>query len=57
MVEWQPDGKWKLGCPKTTWRKTEDKECRQDGWTSWAEARGTGKQLVTALCTTCLGEN
>ena len=25
----------------TTWRKTDDKEYRQDGWTSWAEAKGT----------------
>lgn len=64
MAEWQHDGKWKIGHPKTAWRKTKDKKCRQDGWVSWAKARGTAHDrdgwkaiIVTALCTAWLREN
>ena len=57
LMEWQPEGKRKVGGPKTTWRKTVEKELRQKRWSSWAEVRGTGQdrtswqETVTALCT------
>ena len=42
-MKWQPEGKRKVGRPRTTWRRTVEKEHRQERWTSWAEARGTGQ--------------
>ena len=60
---WQPEGKRKVGRPKITWRRTVERECRQERWTSWAEARtaandGAGwKTKVAALCASWRGEN
>jgi len=53
-MEWQSEGKRKVGRPKTTWRRTVEKESRQKRWSSWAEVRGTDRaswrETVTALC-------
>ena len=57
----QPEGKRKVGRPKTTWRRTVEKESRQERWTSWAEVRGAAqdraswREKVTALCTSWHG--
>ena len=58
-MEWQPKGKREVGRPKTTWRRTVEKESRQKRWTSWAEAqdRASWREKVTALCTSWRGEN
>ena len=40
---WQPEGKRKVGRRKITWRRTVERECRQERWTSWAEARTAAK--------------
>ena len=62
-MEWQPEGKTKVGWPKTTWRRMVEKESRQEKWTSWAEVRGAAQdraswqEKVTALCASWRGEN
>ena len=33
-MEWQPEGKRNVGRPKPTWRRTVEKESRQERWTS-----------------------
>ena len=40
-MTWAPEGKRKRGRPKTTWRRTVEKERREAGWKSWDEARVT----------------
>ena len=42
-MEWQPQGKRRVGRPKTTWRRTVEKESRQNGWTSWTEVKGAAQ--------------
>ena len=62
-MEWQPEGKRKVGRPKTTWRRTVEKGSRQERWTSWAEDRGAAqdraslREKVTTLCASWRGEN
>jgi hypothetical protein len=58
-LTWQPDGKRKVGRPKTTWRRTVDKERKKAKWKTWNEARGYAKDrdkwkmsVVEALCAT-----
>ena len=46
-MEWQPDGMRKVGRPKTTWRRTVEKESRQERWTSWVEVRGTAQDRAS----------
>ena len=56
-LTWQPEGKRKVGRPKTTWRRTVEKE-RKDlgGWQTWNVARTQAsdrtkwKKSVEALC-------
>ena len=36
---WAPEGKRKKGRPKTTWRRTLEKERKDACWRSWEEAR------------------
>ena len=45
-MEWQPEGKRKVGGPKTTWRRTVEKESRQESWTS---RQKSGAQHKTGL--------
>ena len=55
-LTWHPDGKRKVGRPKTTWRRTVEKERENLGWRSWNEARAIAKdrdkwkKSVEALC-------
>ncbi|KAK7493041.1 hypothetical protein BaRGS_00015771, partial [Batillaria attramentaria] len=60
---WQPEGKRKIGRPKTTWRRTAEQERKSAGWTSWANARRTAEDRtawrlrVAALCASWRGED
>ena len=38
-LTWAPMGKRKVGRPKTTWRRTVEKERTMAGWKSWEEVR------------------
>ena len=57
-VSWAPEGKRRRGRPKTTWRRTVEKERKEAGWRSWEETRMIAtdreqwKTSVKALCTT-----
>ena len=57
-MTWAPEGKRRRGRPKTTWRRTVEKERDEAGWTSWAEARTSAadrvkwRRSVEALCAT-----
>ena len=57
-MTWAPEGRRRRGRPKTTWRRTVEKERDEAGWTSWAEARTSAADRVTwrrsveALCAT-----
>ena len=59
----QPERKRKVGRPKITWRRIVERKCRQERWTSWAEARTAAKDRtgwkakVAALCALWPGEN
>ena len=55
-LTWQPEGKRRVGWPKTTWRRTTEQERSELGWNSWASARavardrGRWRQCIGALC-------
>jgi hypothetical protein len=55
-LTWKPDGRRKVGRPKTTWRRTVEQERNREGWKTWSEVRGKAKdrkgwkQSVEALC-------
>ena len=55
-MTWAPEGRRRRGRPKTTWRRTVEKERDEAGWTSWAEARTSAadrvksRRSVEALC-------
>ncbi len=57
-MTWAPEGKRRRGRPKTTWRRTVEKERAEAGWRSWDEARVTAanrekwKESAEALCAT-----
>ena len=57
-MTWAPEGKRKKGRPKTTWRRTVEKERRDAGWGSWNEVRVIAsdrkrwRRTVEALCAT-----
>ena len=36
-ILWVPEGKRRRGKPKTTWRRTVEREMREGGWGSWDE--------------------
>ncbi|RUS81469.1 hypothetical protein EGW08_010767 [Elysia chlorotica] len=54
-LEWNPQGKRKVGRPRQTWRRSTDAEARAAGMT-WAELRRTSqnrvrwRSVVAALC-------
>ena len=54
----RPMGKRKVGRPKTTWRRTVEKERTMAGWKFWEEARALAKdrdkrrKSSAALCAT-----
>ena len=57
-MTWAPEGKQKRGRPKTTWRRTVEKERNEIGWRSWEEVRMAAanrdkwRKSVKALCAT-----
>ena len=60
-MSWAPEGKRKRGRPKTTWRRTVERQ--EVGWRSWEEVRTAvtyreeWKRSVKALCATRHGED
>ena len=62
-LNWRPEGKRKRGRPKTTWRRTVEREMKEGGWGSREEVRGvavdrqTWKASVEALCATWHAED
>ena len=42
-LTWTPMGKRKVGRPKTSWRRTVEKERTMAFWKSWEEARALAK--------------
>ena len=38
-LTWAPEGRRRRGRPKTTWRRTVERERNEGGWKSWEEAR------------------
>ena len=56
-LDWNPQGKHKVGRPKQTWRRSTDAEIKAPG-TTWAELRRTSQNqvrwrgAVVALCST-----
>ena len=57
-LTWAPEGRRKRGRPKTTWRRTVEKERADAGWRSWNETRVAAadriewRRSVEALCAT-----
>ena len=57
-MSWVPEGKRRRGRPKTTWRRTVEKERQEAGWRSWEEVqtaatnREEWRSSVKALCAT-----
>ena len=60
---WAPEGKRARGRPKTTWRRTVEKERNQAGWGTWNTAKAAAKDRtnwsvsVEAVCTFWRREN
>ena len=56
-LDWNPQGKRKVGRPKQTWRRSVDAEAKTAGMT-WAKLKGTSqnrvrwRSVVSALCST-----
>nr|KAG5701644.1 hypothetical protein BaRGS_019333 [Batillaria attramentaria] len=61
-LRWTPDCRRKRGRPKETWRRTVEREMKEQGWT-WnflercAVDRPRWRALVSALCTTACEED
>ena len=55
-LTWTPEGKRRLGRPKTTWRRTVETERNSLGWNGWGTARTVArdrtrwKDYIGALC-------
>ena len=55
-MSWVPEGKGRRGRPKTTWRRTVEKERKKAAWELWDEVRTIAanrkkwKDSVKALC-------
>ena len=61
-LRWTPDGRRKRGRPKETWRRTVEREMKEQGWTwNFLERRAVDRPqwraLVSALCTTACEED
>ena len=56
-LRWSPPGKRTRGRPKETWRRSVEREIKDQGWnwgqiTLWAQDRQHWQALVKALCAT-----
>ena len=55
---WAPEGRRKRGRPRTTWRRTAEREMEKAGWKKWSEVqmaaadRHGWRDCVEALCAT-----
>jgi len=55
-LTWTPEVRRKWGRPKTTWRKTAEREREKAGWKNWSEVqipasdRAGWRDCVEALC-------
>ncbi|PIK53597.1 hypothetical protein BSL78_09515 [Apostichopus japonicus] len=62
-MEWAPEGRRKVGRPKTTWRRTATKERNNNGWRSWSDVRRSAedrqgwKESILTLCKRRYGED
>ena len=45
-LSWCPEGRRKVGRPRTTWRRTVEKERKMLGWRSWSEAKPIARDRV-----------
>ena len=43
VLRWTPEGRRARGRPKTTWRRTVEKERNKAGWKSWEVPKGLHK--------------
>ena len=43
VLRWTPEGRRVRGRPKTTWRRTVEKERNKVGWKSWEEAKAVAQ--------------
>jgi hypothetical protein len=48
-LDWNPQGKRKVGRPKQTWRRSDESEAKAAGMT-WTQLKKAG--VVAALCST-----
>ena len=46
-LTWAPEGKRKRGRPRETWRRTVEREIKERGLRSWAEAATAAKDRTT----------
>ena len=54
-LTWTPEGRRKVGRPKTIWRSTTENERRILGWNSWNEARRVAADRASwRRCTSAL---
>ena len=54
-LTWMPEGRRKVGRPKTTWRSTIENERRILGWNSWNKARRVAADRASwRRCTSAL---
>ena len=57
-LTWAPEGRRKRGRPRTTWRRTAEREMEKAGWRNWSEVqmaaadRDGWRDCVEALCAT-----
>ena len=57
-LTWTPEGRRKLGRPKTAWRRTVQREREKAGWKNWSDVkiaaadRAGWRDSVQALCAT-----
>ena len=57
-LTWAPEGRRKRGRPRTTWRRTAEREMEKAGWKKWSEVqmaaadRHGWRDCVEALCAT-----
>ncbi len=50
-MSWAPEGKRRRGRPKTTWKRTVEKEKEEAGWSSWGSADSSNwSARVKKLC-------
>jgi len=49
-LTWAPEGRWKKGRPRTTWRRTVEKERKEGVWSSWIGSREMETICESPMC-------